>query len=341
MCFNPIETYKVTPSRYSERKYYYHASGKHKLIFPFNKFYPYVKSHPCAEMVVLPCGKCEKCLCLRAKNWSIRAMHEARYYEHNSFITLTYRDSELPFNYIDGAITHRGGLNSYDNPATLNKRDFQLFMKRLRKMLDIKGIKIKYLMCGEYGDLRSRPHYHAIIFGYQFEDLEEVPNNPGSKDKLYDSKTLEDLWTHGKVKVGEVTTQSIAYTCRYTMKKMYGDDGIKEYQDTNRIPPYLAVSHGVGKRFYEEFHAQIIQNDYVLHPEKFTKCQLPRYYDKLTQKRYGDDFLQKIKQKRLDNFSKQYNPNEDTPARRAEKMEVYLSKIKVLRRIYETNPHPS
>lgn len=349
MCFFPIETYKVHSTSAAERKYHYHSSGKNKLYFPTNKYYGFAKRDSRAELCVLPCGKCEKCLSFRAKNWAIRAMHEARYYEQNSFITLTYKDSHLPFKTIKKSditenkkhidkkeVSYCGGINTPENPATLYKRDFQLFMKRLRKELwKDYGVRIKYLMCGEYGEKRSRPHYHALIFGFQFPDLSITSNNAGCEYNIYNSEMLARIWSHGVVKVGNVSMKSAAYVCRYTMKKMYGGDGIKEYQLTDRIPPYLACSHGIGRRFYEEYETQILQNDYILHPETMSRCQLPRYYDKLIEKKFGENKLQKIKQKRLYNFSKKYKMEEDTPQRRAEKREVYLSKIKRLRRNYE------
>lgn len=347
MCFFPVETYKVSPLKISERALFYHKSGKNKLIFPTSNLYMYAKGHRCSEQVILPCGKCEKCLTLRAKNWSIRAMHEARYYSENSFITLTYDDTQLPFNNTKddkniSQITHRGGKNDYNTPATLYKRDFQLFMKRLRKYIyQTEGKKIKYLMCGEYGEQRHRPHYHAIIFGYQFKDLELTSNNAGCEHNLYNSLQLNKLWSHGIVKVGEVSVKSVQYVCRYTMKKIYGDEAIEEYNDTKRIPPYLAVSHGIGKQFYIQYEDQILQNDYILHPEKMTKCQLPRYYDKLIVKYHGEEKLNEIKQKRIDKAAKKYNPIEDTQRRRNEAREVYLSKLKLLRRNYEANTNTS
>jgi hypothetical protein len=31
-------------------------------------------------------------------------------------------------------------------------------------------LKVRFFHCGEYGDLTRRPHYHALIFGYDFPD---------------------------------------------------------------------------------------------------------------------------------------------------------------------------
>ena len=54
-------------------------------------------------------------------------------HEKSSFITLTFNDEEL---------------NKRANPSSVDVRDFQLFMKRLRK----KHKKIRFFHCGEYGE---------------------------------------------------------------------------------------------------------------------------------------------------------------------------------------------
>lgn len=56
--------------------------------------------------------------------------------------------------------------------GVLNHRDFQLFIKRLRLSIsklnddhhDDESSEIKYVVCGEYGPIHLRPHYHAVIF---------------------------------------------------------------------------------------------------------------------------------------------------------------------------------
>ncbi|QXN75232.1 replication initiator protein [Microvirus mar47] len=64
----------------------------------------------------------------------------------------------------------------------LNYRDFQLFMKRLRKRihsfcvtnkLSSKDEKVNYHVVGEYGPLHFRPHFHFLLFS----DSDEVSAN--------------------------------------------------------------------------------------------------------------------------------------------------------------------
>lgn len=95
--------------------------------------------------IELPCGRCVGCRLRRANEWALRVMHEAKLHPANCFVTLTYRDEDLPEN---GSLRHR---------------DFQLFMKRLRKRADV-----RFYMCGEYGEQKLRPHYHACLFGVDY-----------------------------------------------------------------------------------------------------------------------------------------------------------------------------
>ena len=124
------------------------------------------------QYLLVNCRKCLECRQKRANEWAVRCMAEAHNYEHNAFITLTYEK----------------------NPITLQKRDLQLFFKRLRKAL--LGVKIKYFAVGEYGTQRWRPHYHAIIFGYDFPD-KYLWSKSKRGNVIYRSNLLEKVWTFG------------------------------------------------------------------------------------------------------------------------------------------------
>ena len=91
-----------------------------------------------AQSVTIPCGKCLGCRLEYSRQWANRCMLELGYHESSWFVTLTYDDAHLPRSF-------------YGNPdtgeavpcATLYKRDFQLFMKRLRFKFG-EGIRFKY-----------------------------------------------------------------------------------------------------------------------------------------------------------------------------------------------------
>ena len=50
---------------------------------------------------------------------------------------------------------------------SVRKDVMQRFMKRLRMKI---GVPVRYLLCGEYGEKRGRPHFHILLFGYAFPD---------------------------------------------------------------------------------------------------------------------------------------------------------------------------
>ena len=151
VCYHPITAWRSLEGR--------GANGKWPLVF--NKRDGY-----CDLEVQVPCGQCVGCRLERSRQWAIRCVHEASLHSRNCFITLTYDDAHLP------------GIS-------LVPRDYVLFMKRLRKMF---GAGIRFFHCGEYGSINFRPHHHAIIFNFDFED--KVLWSVRSGVRLYRSAAL-------------------------------------------------------------------------------------------------------------------------------------------------------
>lgn len=217
----------------------------------------------------LPCNKCTGCRLERARQWATRCVHEAQMHKDNCFITLTYDNEHIP------------------DKGQLNHRDFQLFMKKLRKV----SPKIKFYMCGEYGEHTKRPHYHAAIFGYDFGD--KLRYSGQGEQTLYTSKTLDKIWGLGECKIGAVTFQSAAYIARYIMQRITGEQAKQHYQrlDMNTgeiyqlVPEYNQMSRGgrtgkgIGKAFLDKFTTDIYPDGQVVINGKL--CRAPRYYDNL------------------------------------------------------------
>jgi len=199
-------------------------------------------------------------------------MHEKQMHDDNIFITLTYNDQNLP---TDNSLAHR---------------DFQLFMKRLRKNTKK---KIRFYMAGEYGENFERPHYHAILFGIDFPDKTFEATTPAGQ-KLYNSETLTKIWGMGHTSIGEVTFESCAYVARYIMKKITGDPAKKHYETVDwatgeikqRTPEYNAMSRrkGIGQPWFDKYFSDVYPHDYVVINGHKTKP--PKYYDQLLAKKY-------------------------------------------------------
>jgi hypothetical protein len=185
----------------------------------------------------------------------------------NAFVTLTYNDANLP------------------SDKGLHHEHFQKFFKRLRKKYS--HLKLRFYMCGEYGDLNARPHFHACIFGLSFDD--RVLWSKSGGNRLYTSPTLDQLWPYGFASIGDVTFESAAYTARYILKKITGQPAFDHYNSidpdtgeiTTRKPEYnkMSLKPGIGKPWLDKFQTDVYPHDYVIINSK--KVKPPKYYDKL------------------------------------------------------------
>lgn len=221
----------------------------------------------------LSCGQCIGCRLRRARNWAVRCMHEASLYPLSSFVTLTYEHDYVP---------------------SLDYRDFQLFMKRLRKASG----PTRFFAVGEYGadeDRKylgglGRPHFHALLFGKFFSDRKV------HKKGLYKSAELAALWPHGFASVGNVSFQSAGYCARYCVDKVNGERAEKHYVrpdlDSGELVPVVpecahmslgrrAVGDGgIGYRFFLKYWREMyLARDGVMVNDK--KFPAPKYYDQL------------------------------------------------------------
>lgn len=193
----------------------------------------------------VPCGQCISCRLNRASDWATRIMHEKKMCGVACFVTLTYDEENLP------------RVGEY---ATLVKSDVQLFLKRLRK--EIAPRKIRYYLCGEYGEHYCRPHYHLIIFGLS---------------SLESCLVIQKVWPYGFVHCGDVTYDSACYVARYCTKLLTGPK--KEwYIERNILPEFSLMSRrpGIGASWLEKYGKEIKAHHNVV--VKGRKMSPPRYY---------------------------------------------------------------
>ncbi len=207
----------------------------------------------------LPCGKCYECISKRAVDWALRARHEASCHEDNCFITLTYDNDHLKSHLIV-------------------KTEFQKFMKKLRKK--IKN-KVRYMVSHEYGGKTGRPHHHAIIFGWNPSNQSYLMEAP-SGEPLFLSPEITKLWHHGYHSIGTANEKTAYYIASYALKSkkhtiLNPETGIYENvsdsMDTSKRP-------AIGADFFHANYKQLIN----------TETNLPRYYVKLLERHYPDDF---------------------------------------------------
>lgn len=290
---------------------------------------------PNARMVFVPCGQCIGCRLDRSIEWAVRITHEAQMHEENCFLTLTYNDEFLP------------------TQESLVKSDFQKFMKRLRKKLEPK--KIKFFMCGEYGEDQDakkvgksklgRPHYHCVVHGYKPRDLVLFTVRNGIS--LWTSSEVSGLWScsrsrrpFGFVTVGDVTFESAAYVGRYCVKKITGEKADEHYEKVTRYgelvqvePEYASMSGGLGRLWLERFRSDVFPNNEVIN-SKGRRCRVPRYYSKELEK--NDPFLyEKIKEKCREYWLRDKVFEENQPARLAQKEAVKTASMNLYKRTLE------
>lgn len=230
-------------------------------------FVPVRGKSPTGRPLTVPCGGCIGCRMDKSRDWSTRIHHEAQMHEENCFLTLTYNNENLPENY------------------SVSVREMQLFLKRLRKSIEPR--KIRFFLCGEYGDKGLRPHYHLIIFGYDFPD-KIVWRKSASGIICYRSPSLEKVWPYGNAEIGSVTAQSGGYVARYVLKKIGGAPAASHYERLHPVtgeicdvaPEFALMSRmpGIGSSWLDKFEGDVYPGDYVVINGK--RAPVPKFYDR-------------------------------------------------------------
>lgn len=254
-CYKPLHGW-LSKSR--------NASGKRSVVF--NRSDGLID-----RPLTVPCGQCIGCRLERSRQWAMRCVFESELYDDNCFLTLTYDNEHLPVD------------------MSLNSKDIQLFMKRLRKHMIsfirrkkiVKnkyplGHKIRFFQCGEYGDKFARPHHHVCLFNCSFDDLELWSVNQGCS--LYTSETLQKLWPFGYSLIGDVTFESAAYVARYITKKITGKR--KEEHYGSRKPEFVTMSRkpGIAADWFDKFFDDVYSSDLVVIRDGLT-CKPPKFFD--------------------------------------------------------------
>lgn len=208
------------------------------------------------KLVLVPCGKCAHCRSVRASAWSFRLMQEEKRAYWAYFITLTYRNDNVP--------------RSKNGFLEVSKVHLQLFFKRLRKMQSSKryckkvGVpyieqSVKYYAVGEYGGKFKRPHYHVILFNASPE-------------------LVERAWKLGHVHYGFVSGASVGYTMKYISKPWQ-----PAHRNDDRTPVFSLMSKGLGECyltanmiFWHKRNTVMAIRCYVTVDGK--QIKMPRYY---------------------------------------------------------------
>lgn len=215
----------------------------------------------------LPCGVCMDCRVRRTVEWTIRCYHEAQMHDRVCFVNPTFE--------VD--------------PISLSRKPFQKFFKSMRKA----GLRFSYFGCGEYGENRSRPHGHIILFGVDFRH-DRYAWKRINGNLYYRSPSLEKHWQEGHILLTEFDRKNAMYTAGYTTKKLNGpkadeinpETGLKHYERLTPdgeiievMPEFTMASTkpAIGKKWLEQNYREIYPADSVVMNGR--EYPVPRKYD--------------------------------------------------------------
>lgn len=295
-------------------------NGKKPIVFkPSESAAPF-------NTIELPCGQCLGCKLDYSRSWALRAVHEQQTANDQCcFVTLTYKDETLP------------------QYGTLKKEDLQKWLKRLRKQL---GKKIRFLACGEYGEDKLRPHYHAILFGHKFSKDKFVKSTK-SGSHIWQSEELDNSWSLngdslGFASFGDMTFKSAAYVARYTLKKAKDESGEEDLQrysmETGEVFPSalptfgtMSRNGGLGKEWFLTYRKDCFPHDFIVHDTK--KYPVPRYYEKVWQDHFPEEYAEQMPQIKKARLSRaKVHADNNTPERRAVRERIHQLKARKLQR---------
>lgn len=142
------------------------------------------------EPLEVACRHCWACRKNKVDDVVGRCLLELAESDWATALTLTYDDAKTPG----------------EKRTVLHIEDMQRFLKRFRKSVS----HCRYLVAGEYGSKRGRPHFHAVLFG--------KGQRPG---QLGDGMNNLAQWPWGHVWVDNaVSEKSLRYVAKYLLKSV-------------------------------------------------------------------------------------------------------------------------
>lgn len=219
----------------------------------------------------LPCGKCLSCRLDQSAEKAVRFKNEFDNSPNGGmFLTLTYDDEHLPFNY-EQAFSYFNKHHFRDCVDGIRDSIRNGLGLELRQSIPPEN-RFKVFGIGEYGDETGRPHFHAIVFNYKFEDLSVATVRDGNP--VYHSQFLAQKWPYGLHEIGEVVPETINYVARYAVKKI----GAKPLHPAQPPEGIVYRSHGIGQSYLDKYIDDLWNTGKAF--DGIREVPLPRYYKK-------------------------------------------------------------
>jgi hypothetical protein len=180
--------------------------------------------------IKVECRECWQCNAAHVNDFVGRAIAEMKTPKYGYFITLTYRDSD--------------DLQEQARAVLLHYQDVQKFFKAIRskkigkKKLKYKQANISYFVCGQYGELTHRAHWHVLLFSdQQIDELE-----PYGMEKIK-GMTHTPFWRWGHVDVEKMSVESIYYVMRYMTRNPEENEFSSEEEYHMSTKPPLGLNY--------------------------------------------------------------------------------------------------
>lgn len=229
------------------------------------------------QLYDVPCGKCLDCSIARKYDRATRIMLEASCFTNNVFITVTIDQENLKSN------------DLADNLFTQFKKDFRRvygeaqycpisYKNRKKNFKSYTHKKFKFIETGEYGDLRGRKHYHAIIFNHSFRDLRDTGFYSSKGNPVFTSDALRNLWKLGNVQCENLTFDLALYVGKYITDGWEDDYSVDPETNQPRKKPYSTSSHGIGLTWLKKYYKDLLGAGVVMLNDR--DCPIPRYFKK-------------------------------------------------------------
>lgn len=264
-----------------------------------------------AQVVEIPCGKCEFCRQQKRDEWTTKLKAEYQSQQKlgrlSTAFTLTYDAQNLPPN---GDIRYKDAqdfikqVRNYINRKTNDaKTPVELKIQPRSKIVlkaaheqssngqsentgitqsesesesqsKSQALSLRYFICAEYGEHFHRVHFHGILFGFQFPDKVFHMKSPAGNNQ-YKSNILDQCWGNkGLALLGDVTPETIGYIAKYVNKA-------GTYQPTDsRYPWYDEVLLAASGVTYNKYKLRCKKHGLKPLTEVMYKTDSRRVYDR-------------------------------------------------------------
>lgn len=243
---------------------------------------------------MVPCNTCFCCKTRKKSQATFRIDAHRRFSGSKNcfFVTLTYADEFLPYEYIK-CDTRTGEIikDIKSDTPILNPSDIVNFFKRYRRY---SGDTCKYFYVGEYGDpeqFTGRPHWHIILHtSLSWKNCLDAVRHAWSVSTTMDDTRKGNFFIKqkygvmrrsiGRITVSAVNMRRIRYCAKYV---------VKECNSNVLVPKFARWSKGYGVDWLKSSEASLVVKNKRLFaytsdgkPASLSRYFTHRLYDKPT-----------------------------------------------------------